>query len=382
MIGYTYFLFALLATVLVLVIIVTFTLARKLAVLKTKTLQKNHQQVLKSVHEQASLTQVQVASSNDEDNEEQNEISRLESRLSLFAEMFEGARTNSFAAMMYYIVFLTRRMVIITAAFCLNDFPVFQIALLTLASLGNAVYLAAVNPFEDSSVTHLELFNEIGVYFAIMHVWILIDPTLSPSTLSDLGFSMIGFCLFFLLVSMVHVSRGSVRLTMKKCKTRIQRFKSKIDAWDRGSELCPCKCFHCGNQTPKFPERAQMAKNDFKLTIVKCKAGEDLWSIDTSRNVLAAESTRVSSKQLRYRQGAKSPNEDLQPSAKADRLKEWCQLEENVEDLDEETKCLHRNNADLLPQNDATFTEYVKGPLLLKPQTVNRSFLDIKNDKV
>ena len=70
MIGYTYFLFALLATVLVLVIIVTFTLARKLAVLKTKTLQKNHQQVLKSVHEQASLTQVQVASSNDEDNEE------------------------------------------------------------------------------------------------------------------------------------------------------------------------------------------------------------------------------------------------------------------------------------------------------------------------
>ena len=224
---------------------------------------------------------VSEAISEDKISEEQIQIFRLESRLSLFAEMFQGARSNNFSAMMFYFFYLTRRMLIIAVVFFLNDFPVFQIALLTKASLCNTVYLATVNPFENPSVTRFELFNEVGVYFAILHVWIFINPALLPSTMNNLGFSMIAFSLFFLLCSLVYVSRDSVRLSFKNCKTRIQRFKSRIDAWDRQTDLCPCKCYHCGKQSPKFPERAHMAQADFKFTIVKCEANEDLCSIDS-----------------------------------------------------------------------------------------------------
>lgn len=74
-------------------------------------------------------------------------------------------------ALIFHIIFLARRVIVVSVAFWMDERPYFQLVIFMLAGLLTMCYMAAVKPFSSPHMGRIELFNEF-VILLIVYIYV------------------------------------------------------------------------------------------------------------------------------------------------------------------------------------------------------------------
>jgi len=101
--------------------------------------------------------------------------------------------------MLYHPIFLSRRTLLLVAAFKLQETPAIQCLIFLIASLMMLAYLVAVRPFEEEIENNYEIYNETYVLAIAYCLVILVHILFDVDEMRIMGFVIIAFIalLFF-----------------------------------------------------------------------------------------------------------------------------------------------------------------------------------------
>ena len=90
-----------------------------------------------------------------------------ENDFQIYAPLLAGLKVQKRRATIYYILFLIRRIILVSTIFLLEEPKLLfvQMQVFMLGSLGILVYDCAASPFESLHETVIEVINELNVLF-------------------------------------------------------------------------------------------------------------------------------------------------------------------------------------------------------------------------
>ncbi len=140
-------------------------------------------------------------------------------------EVYGDMKKDSKPALLYLSIFCLRRFIFVTTIFFMSDFPLFQQFTFCLLNFTYLIYLVAVNPMEEPSANHMEIFNEAMILGVNYHLFLFHFFADDPDSAYNVGWSCIGITMIMMLVNVVIVivkTFKDVKLAIKKLIYRIR----------------------------------------------------------------------------------------------------------------------------------------------------------------
>lgn len=97
-----------------------------------------------------------------------------------FGTTYSDLKSESKGALLYNVLFMLRRLFFVALAIFALAYPLIQYKLLIFHCLALMTYLLTVYPFDTPYLNRLELFNEISILLASMHLLALTDFNPDP----------------------------------------------------------------------------------------------------------------------------------------------------------------------------------------------------------
>jgi hypothetical protein len=89
------------------------------------------------------------------------------------------------------------------------------------------IYLIKYPPFELNMLNKLEIFNELCILSAALHLFMFTDFTPDPEFQLEVGWSIIGVTTLNIIVNMIVM----IRATAFKIKIGLLRLRAKLRMW-------------------------------------------------------------------------------------------------------------------------------------------------------
>ncbi len=122
-----------------------------------------------------------------------------------FGSTYYDLRQDSKIALMYNVFYMLRRLFFSFLIFVLKSYPYLQIQLLSIHCIPLIMYTFLCNPFNNSTITRLEIFNELSILLSSYHLFAFTPLVDSPSVQYHLGWSLIGVITLNIAVNMLVV---------------------------------------------------------------------------------------------------------------------------------------------------------------------------------
>lgn len=137
----------------------------------------------------------------------------------LFTDLKEVEVDNN--ALFLVPIMLTRRISLTLMCYywTTDVAPLFQVVLFILQSFAYLWYLIAVMPYEEAFLNKIEIFNELVTLLIGYHLLTFTEMNQDRSVKNHLGYTMVGCCLFDVLVNLT--------LVTKSIGTKLLRFFKK-----------------------------------------------------------------------------------------------------------------------------------------------------------
>jgi hypothetical protein len=128
-----------------------------------------------------------------------------------FGSTYSEIKTDSKAALLYNVIYMLRRLLFSLLAVVLDGSPVLQVQLLIFHCILMLIYNILVQPFEEPTLNHLEIFNELCIIGAAYHLFPFTDFLDNPDVQYEIGWSIIGITTFNIAANMLFMSVLSLR---------------------------------------------------------------------------------------------------------------------------------------------------------------------------
>ena len=93
----------------------------------------------------------------------------------LFETLREESKFDSSSPIQFYVYFIFRRLLFVTLAYFLSEYPFFQAQILYTISMLLITFLVRVRPFRSTLMNRMEIFNEVTVLICTYHVLLFTD---------------------------------------------------------------------------------------------------------------------------------------------------------------------------------------------------------------
>eukprot|EP00347_Sterkiella_histriomuscorum_P019821 403340171 len=151
--------------------------------------------------------------------------------------IYEGLKTASPFSLYYMIWFMMRRFSFaIVAIFLSETSSCFHIIFLLMQQILHLIYIISLRPFEESSFTNLEIFDEICILGIIYHFLVFQDFVDNEDIQYNAGWSVTMILAFLILVNlsiMMGQTYHTLKLTIKKTIQRFKLWRKKNSNYDQ-----------------------------------------------------------------------------------------------------------------------------------------------------
>ena len=157
-------------------------------------------------------------------------VRRLNTRQfqSRFGSLFEDIKTKSKWTMVYYLLFILRRITYCCIAFGLYDFPCLQVQCLMWMNLFFLIYQGSIKPFIQRTKNHIEMINETAITIVTAHDLFFTELMATRSGRQLMGWSMIAVMLINAVVNISIVLWIGLKQSSMICKWAYRKLKWKL----------------------------------------------------------------------------------------------------------------------------------------------------------
>ena len=128
-----------------------------------------------------------------------------------YGSVYEGLKVGNRSAIFYTTYFLTRRCIFTFVSLFLYMYPIIQLALIIVVTLGACCYVLHYKPFKENLINRLEAMNEVFTVFLMILMFFFTDVTESKNTQYMIGYMFVAglvlcICvhLFYLFKDILH----------------------------------------------------------------------------------------------------------------------------------------------------------------------------------